>query len=79
MKKVFDTEILSNTEVAEKIFRLEVFEPELALISKPGQFVEVKISDELTLRRPFGIASANEGVVKIFYRVVGRKKKPART
>ena len=72
MKKIFETEILANVEVAEKIFRLEVFEPELALISKPGQFVEVKISDELTLRRPFGIASASEGVVKIFYRVVGK-------
>lgn len=72
MKKVFDTEILSNVEVAEKIFRLEVFEPELSVISKPGQFVAVKISDEFTLRRPFGIASAKNGIIKIFYRVVGR-------
>lgn len=72
MKEIFDTEILTNTEVAEKIFRLEVFAPELAMISKPGQFVEVKLSDEFTLRRPLGIASTKDGVVKIFYRVVGK-------
>lgn len=75
MKKIFEAEILANVEVAEKIFRLEVFEPELALISQPGQFVSVKISDEFTLRRPFGIASASEGIVKIFYRVVGEGTK----
>lgn len=72
MKKIFEAEILANVEVAEKIFRLEVFEPELSLEAHPGQFVEVKISDEFTLRRPFGIASASEGIVKIFYRVVGK-------
>ena len=72
MKKIFEAEILANVEVAEKIFRLEVFEPELSLEAQPGQFVEVKISDEFTLRRPFGIASASEGIVKIFYRVVGK-------
>lgn len=72
MKKVFDTEILSNTEVAEKIFRLEVIAPELAAIAKAGQFVTVKISDDFTLRRPFGIASTSNGIVKIFYRVLGK-------
>ena len=72
MARTFDAEILSNEEVAEKIFRLTVDAPELAEIARAGQFVQVKISDEFTLRRPLGIASTFGGRVKIFYRVVGR-------
>ena len=72
MARTFDAEILSNEEVAEKIFRLTVDAPELAEIARAGQFVQVKISDEFTLRRPLGIASTLGGRVKIFYRVVGR-------
>ena len=72
MARTFDAEILSNEKVAEKIFRLTVDAPELAEIARAGQFVQVKISDEFTLRRPLGIASTFGGRVKIFYRVVGR-------
>ncbi len=72
MKKIFDTEIKSNVKVAENIFRLEILSQELSEIVSAGQFVQVKISDEFTLRRPFGIASAKNGVIKIFYRLVGR-------
>ncbi len=72
MQKIFDTEIMSNFEVAEKIFRLEVYSPELAAISRAGQFVQVKVADEFTLRRPLGIASTKNDTIKIFYRVVGK-------
>ena len=72
MAKNFIAEILANEEVAEKIFRLTLDAPELAKISRAGQFVHVKISDDFTLRRPFGIASTIGGRVKIFYRLVGR-------
>lgn len=68
----FNAKILSNEEVAEKIFRLTVDAPELAKNSRAGQFVQVKISDEFTLRRPLGIASTAGGTLKIFYRAVGR-------
>ena len=72
MTKTFNAKILSNEEVAEKIFRLTVDAPELAENSRAGQFVQVKISDDFTLRRPLGIASTSGGKVKIFYRAVGR-------
>ena len=72
MAKIFEAEILSNEEVAEKIYRLTVDAPELARTARAGQFVQVKISDDFTLRRPLGIASTFGGRVKIFYRVVGR-------
>lgn len=70
--KTFNVEILANEAVAENIFRLTVNAPELAAQAKAGQFVHVKISDEFTLRRPFGVASTAGGKVKIFYRLVGR-------
>ena len=69
---IFDVEILSNEPVADKIFRLTLDAPELAKTSRAGQFIQVKVADEFTLRRPFGIASTTGGRVKIFYRVVGR-------
>ncbi len=72
MERIFDAEILSNEEVAEKIYRLTVDAPSLERNARAGQFVQVKISDEFTLRRPLGIASTISGHVKIFYRVVGR-------
>ncbi len=72
MARNFEVEILSNEEVAEKIFRLIVDAPELAENSRAGQFVQVKISDEFTLRRPLGIAGTLNGRVKIFFRAVGR-------
>ena len=75
MKKLFDTEIKSNVQVAENIFRLEILSQELSEISKAGQFLQVKLSDEFTLRRPLGIASTKNGIVKIFYRLVGRGTK----
>lgn len=71
MAQNFIAEIISNEEVAEKIFKLTVDAAELAETSRAGQFVQVKISDDFTLRRPFGIASTINGRVKIFYRVVG--------
>lgn len=64
--------IISNEAVADKIFRLTLDAPELAQSARAGQFVQVKVADEFTLRRPLGIASATNGKVKIFYRAVGR-------
>jgi len=75
MKKIFETEIMSNFEVAEKIYRLEIYSPELAAVAKAGQFIEVQLANDFTLRRPFGVASTKNDTVKIFYRVVGRGTK----
>ena len=72
MIKNFNVQILANDQVAEKIFRMTLDAPELAETSHAGQFVQVKISDAFTLRRPLGIASTANGQVKIFYRVVGQ-------
>lgn len=75
MKKIFESEIKSNVEVAPTIFKLEVDAPELSALAMPGQFAQIKLpSPEFTLRRPLGIASTINGI-KMFYRVVGKGTK----
>lgn len=69
---IFDVKILSNESVADKIFKLTLDAPELARNTRAGQFVQVKVADEFTLRRPLGIAGTSDNTLKIFYRVVGR-------
>ena len=69
---IFNAKILLNEPVAPKIFKIIVDAPDLAKNSRPGQFLQVKIADEFTLRRPLGIAGNLNGKITIFYRVVGR-------
>ncbi|MBR1730156.1 MAG: dihydroorotate dehydrogenase electron transfer subunit [Selenomonadaceae bacterium] len=73
MKKIFDTKIILNEEVAKNIYRLVV---EADIDGKPGQFVNVQLgSNEFTLRRPFGIAMLDSDRLTMFYRVVGKGTK----
>ena len=67
----FNAKIISNESVAPKIFKIIVDAPELAKNSRAGQFVQVKIADEFTLRRPLGIAGTLNDSITIFYRAVG--------
>ena len=70
MKKLINTKIIDNIEVAENIYKLVV---EAEMDAKPGQFIQVRLtSNEFTLRRPFGIASNKSNHLTMFYRVVGR-------
>ena len=68
--------ILSNVMEAKGIWRMDIQAPHIASSSKPGQFVNVKVTDQLDplLRRPislYGIDSAS-GTISLLYLVVGR-------
>ncbi|MBT3181058.1 MAG: dihydroorotate dehydrogenase electron transfer subunit [Deltaproteobacteria bacterium] len=64
------TKIISNDRIADQIFRMR-FKVDWASFI-PGQFVMISIPGDATfLRRPFGIASLNDGVAEIFYKTVG--------
>ena len=57
------------------IYELTLSAPTIARSARPGQFVEVTVPHSgALLRRPLGIAetSAEEGAIRIIYRVVGR-------
>ena len=71
--------ILSNRNIKGRYFEIIIRAPEIAAIAKPGQFVNVKVSDGLEplLRRPLSIHKAGgqrkaKDSVVLLYEVVGK-------
>src|SRR6056297_507364 len=74
LKKV---RIDENKKIAEKIFRLSVYCPEMARETKPGNFFEIKVGKTLDplLRRPISIGLIEKDNLIFYYKVVGRGTK----
>jgi dihydroorotate dehydrogenase electron transfer subunit len=72
MKKLV-ARIISNKEVSQKFYRMRLKSAYLAKTAKPGQFVEVRCSNDLDplLRRPFGVHRINTSGIEMLYEVVG--------
>ena len=65
-------EVLGNEQLAEGIFDLRLAAPELCALAAPGQFVMVyPKNDAHLLPRPISICGAEDGVLRLVYRVVG--------
>ncbi len=73
--------IISTVKLKEhltgEIFRLTLYAPEIASISKPGQFINVKISDyfDPLLRRPFSICDVDGEDIKLIFNIAGKGTK----
>ena len=67
-------EILENTNIRGGYFRICFAAPEIAAAARPGHFVHVRIAErrDFMLRRPFSIMDAQEGIVTLLYKVVGK-------
>ena len=68
-------EIIRREQVAEDIYRFTVKAPDIAVASKPGQFVMVRTGEGLDplLRRPFSVHQVAEGgMVQILFKVIGK-------
>ncbi len=65
--------ILRNKKLTEKTFELTIDAPELARLSEPGQFCNIKVSGELIplLRRPFSISQVSGTEVTFMIAVTG--------
>ena len=67
--------VIGHDEIAAGHWMLTLEAPLIATSAKPGQFVNLKISDDLVplLRRPLSICSVDtaRGVILLVYRVVG--------
>ncbi len=61
--------VKSNLKIAKDVFEM-VLEGETKYITKPGQFINIKI-DGFYLRRPISICEYDENTIKIIYKVVG--------
>jgi len=71
-----DCEIIEQIEIAPHVFRSILVEPTIARVSKPGQFVNVRVSESFDplLRRPFSVHAADPeaGTFSLLYDVIGR-------
>ena len=67
-------ELISKEEIAKGIFKFSVKAPEIASSAKPGQFLEIKVTDnqEPFLRRPISIYNLDGDVVEFIFQVKGR-------
>lgn len=66
--------VLQQTPLTAGYWALELKAGELADTARPGQFVHVRVPglERVSLRRPFSIFGAQNGVLKILYKTVGR-------
>jgi dihydroorotate dehydrogenase electron transfer subunit len=69
-----ETKIISHKPTGPGYHILTLEAPKLAEVLEPGQFVHVKIPslEESALRRPFSVFDAEDGIVTILYKQVGR-------
>lgn len=76
MKKICQEKIkiISNNRIVKNYFKIVLDSYQIRNIAKPGQFVEIKVSDnfEPLLRRPFGIHNINGSNIEILYEVIGK-------
>ena len=77
--KDIKAKILSNKKIGDSYYKMTLDAPYIAKTANPGQFVQVRCSDELDplLRRPFSIHRVNgEGCrvkgIEVLYEVVGK-------
>jgi dihydroorotate dehydrogenase electron transfer subunit len=69
------TTLLHREAITDEIFRLTLHAPAIAGTAHPGQFVMLKVNDNLDplLRRPFSIHQATgDGNIQILFKVVGQ-------
>lgn len=66
--------LLKKEEIALGIYKYTVNAPKIAKLAKPGQFLEIKVSDndEPFLRRPISIFNLDEDTVEFIFQVKGK-------
>ncbi len=62
--------VLTNKNIADSIYEMTL-SGDISDINATGQFVNIKL-DGFFLRRPISVCEANDGVLRIIYKVVGR-------
>jgi dihydroorotate dehydrogenase electron transfer subunit len=71
--KLFKAEVRSNRQVAENMWSLVFTAPSIASIARPGQFVNIRVTEGVLplLRRPLSIAFVDRDEIGFLVRVVG--------
>jgi dihydroorotate dehydrogenase electron transfer subunit len=65
--------IISQRKIGQRYFKMSLVAPRIAKVAKPGQFINIKVSDnyEPLLRRPFSIHRVGGSNIEILYEIVG--------
>lgn len=74
MMKDVGSRVIRQTALTAGYWVLELEAAPITEQARPGQFVHVRVSglDAVSLRRPFSVFGAADGVLKIMYKAVGR-------
>lgn len=78
MKSFTTAEILSNKEIAENIFEMNILVPEISNEAKPGQFINIYTGlGENILPRPISISEIDKekGSLTLIYQIAGKGTK----
>lgn len=79
MSKINVEKILRVKEIKRDIFLMEIESPYIVQVSSPGQFINIKCSEDLIplLRRPVSIADVNKETksFSIYFKVIGEGTK----
>ena len=65
------TTVVSNEQIADKIFRIELQGDIVKEMNTPGQFVNIKVSNsyEFLLRRPISICEINKEKILLLWSI----------
>ena len=74
MKYQEQCELIEKTELKKDIFKFKIKTANIAREANPGQFLEIKVSDELEvfLRRPISIFSIENDNIEFIFQVKGK-------
>lgn len=75
MKKIqLKAKILAQSNIKDNYWHCELSAPQVAKNALPGQFINIRVSDNLDplLRRPISVHGASGTKIKILYEVVGK-------
>ena len=75
-KKNLEVKIISNEEIADRIYRIVLQSEEAVTDVEPGRFINVYLRDKsLLLPRPISICFAEKDQITLVYRIVGKGTK----
>lgn len=72
--KILQAKIIKNIEVMPNYYKMILEAPGISRQAKPGQFINVLVSDKHAplLRRPFSIHNIKDSKIEILYEIVGK-------
>jgi dihydroorotate dehydrogenase electron transfer subunit len=77
MAKVILAKLLKKEQLAHNIYKFSIEAKEIASQVKPGQFIEIKVSENIEpfLRRPISIHNVDKenGILEIIFRAQGKR------